>query len=262
MILQIILNNMRLRAPGKSKKHWNNSTMTDAHRSMMTSIPAVLTMAAGTVLTIAAMVAVGMRWQEHGWGALVWLAAFVAMFLIRTPHSLRNRANVIVESRKGAGEKLLLAGMFLTMMLLPILQLATGLFDFANYALPDWVTGIGVVAQIPFLWLFWRSHADLGRNWSPGLEVREGHGLVTSGIYGRIRHPMYAAIWLSALSQPLLIHNWIAGALVIPAFAAMWFLRVPNEEALMRQRFGSAYDDYAARTGRAVPRFGSSSSRG
>ena len=99
-----------------------------------------------------------------------------------------------------------------------------------------------------------RSHADLGRNWSPGLEVRDAHELVTTGIYDRIRHPMYAAIWISALTQPLLIHNWIAGFLVIPAFAAMWFIRVPNEEAMMRARFGEAWDAYCARAGRLLPR--------
>jgi protein-S-isoprenylcysteine O-methyltransferase Ste14 len=68
---------------------------------------------------------------------------------------------------------------------------------------------------------------------------------------------MYAAIWLAVLTQPLLIHNWIAGALVVPAFAVMWFLRVPREEALMRQTFGKAYDDYCVRTGRLLPRFSS-----
>lgn len=77
---------------------------------------------------------------------------------------------------------------------------------------------------------------------------------MTNGVYGRIRHPMYAAIWISTLAQPLLIHNWIAGFLVIPAFAAMWFLRVPNEEAMMRARFGDAWDAYCVRAGRLFPK--------
>src|SRR5690606_36343561 len=154
----------------------------------------------------------------------VWLAVFLAMCAIRTPHSLRNRANTVVEARKGATEIALLAAMFMTMMVLPLLHLATGVFAFAAYALPDWAVWLGALAQIPFLWLCWRSHTDLGRNWSPGLEVRSDHELVTNGIYARIRHPMYAAIWISALVQPLLIQNWIAGFLVVPAFAAMWFL--------------------------------------
>lgn len=33
-------------------------------------------------------------------------------------------------------------------------------------------TGQAGGLQLPFLWLFWRSHADLDRNWSPGLESR------------------------------------------------------------------------------------------
>jgi protein-S-isoprenylcysteine O-methyltransferase Ste14 len=197
-----------------------------------------------------------MRWRENGWGALVWLIAFVAMFLIRAPYGAGSRANRIVNAEKGTGEKLLLVSMFATMMVLPLLHLSTGLFAFADYKLDESASAAGTLLQIPFLFLFWRSHADLGRNWSPGLEVREKHELVTRGVYARIRHPMYAAIWLSALAQPLLLHNWIAGFLVLPAFAAMWFIRVPREEAMMREAFGAAYDDYCSNTGRLLPKAG------
>lgn len=214
---------------------------------------------ATTLLGVVLLVLAGLRWRDNGWGTLVWLLAQVAMFAIRTPHALRNRANVVVEARKDRSEVALLAAMFLTMMLLPLFHLATGLFRFADYGLPEWATGLGVLAQFPFLWLFWRSHTDLGRNWRPGLEVRADHALVTNGIYARIRHPMYAAIWISSLAQPLLIHNWIAGFLVVPAFAAMWFLRVPNEEAMMRTRFGAAYNDYCRRAGQLLPRWASGS---
>lgn len=219
-------------------------------RSMLTSPPAIATLLLGLALLVLAV----LRWRDNGWGALVWLAAFIVMCAIRTPHSLRNRANVVVDARKDMIESLLLGAMFAAMMVLPLVHLATGLFAFADYALPDWATWIGAVVQVPYLWLFWRSHADLGRNWSPGLEVRDVHELVTNGVYARIRHPMYAAIWISALTQPLLIHNWIAGFLIVPAFAAMWFIRVPNEEALMRQRFGGAWDAYCMRAGRLLPR--------
>lgn len=221
-------------------------------RSMMAGLVAPLTGLAALALLVLAL----WRWRENGWGALVWLASFIAMTVIRMPHSMRNRANVIVDDRKDGAETLLLAAMFLAMMLLPLVHLATPLLRFADYTLPGWATWAGAAAQIPFLWLFWRSHADLGRNWSPGLEVRDGHGLVTRGIYDYIRHPMYAAIWIAALAQPLLIHNWIGGALVVPAFAAMWFLRVPKEEAMMAARFGDEWRAYVARTGRLWPATG------
>jgi protein-S-isoprenylcysteine O-methyltransferase Ste14 len=196
------------------------------------------------------------RWQSASWGALVWLAAFVSMLAIRIPHSIKNRRNVIVAAHKDLQEKLLLGGMLVTMMILPLLQIGSGLFSFADYHLPEAATWIAAALQVPALLLFWRAHADLGRNWSPSLEVREAQTLVTRGVYARVRHPMYAAIWIAVLTQPLLIHNWIAGALVIPAFAAMWLLRIPREEALMRQTFGAEYDAYCRRTGRLLPKFG------
>jgi protein-S-isoprenylcysteine O-methyltransferase Ste14 len=209
-----------------------------------------ITLAVAVALAIVAV----LRWHANTWGAAVWMASFVAMLAIRTPHSLRNRQNVIVAARRDLNEKLLLYGMFLTMMVLPRIEIGASFLIWADYALPDYLTSIGAVLQAPALYMFWRAHADLGRNWSPGLEVREDHGLVNRGVYARVRHPMYAAIWLFVLTQPLLIHNWIAGVLVIPAFAAMWLLRVPREEALMRQTFGAAYEEYCRHTGRLLPK--------
>ncbi|WP_211922075.1 protein-S-isoprenylcysteine O-methyltransferase [Desulfolutivibrio sulfodismutans] len=231
--------------------------MGKAHRSLTRSGFLWVMVAAGFLLLVLAAA----RWRENGPGTLVWLASFLAMFVIRLPYSIRNRKNAIVEAHKGPDEVILLFAMFATMMLLPLAHLATGCFAFADYALPGGVVAAGAFLQIPFLILFWRAHADLGRNWSPGLEVRQDHTLVTHGIYRRIRHPMYAAIWLSALAQPLLIQNWIAGFLVLPAFAAMWIIRVPREEAMLRRRFAQAWDGYCLRAGRVFPKFGTSAGR-
>jgi protein-S-isoprenylcysteine O-methyltransferase Ste14 len=183
-----------------------------------------------------------------------WLAGLVVMMAIRIPHARRNTQNVIAANRHDAGEKLLLFAMWLASMAFPLVAIATPFLDFAAYALPDWAAWTGLAILVPYLWLFWRSHADLGRNWSPGLEVRADHGLITHGVYRRIRHPMYAAIWLGALAQPLLIQNWIGGFAVIPAFLAMYLIRVPREEAMMAARFGAAWDEYCQHSGRLVPR--------
>ena len=224
--------------------------MSQKNASMTKSV----TMSVTLLLFVGLLVLVALRWSKIEWGALVWFASFVAMMLIRMPYAAKSRGNAVTVARKGLDERILLVAMFGSEGVLPLLQLATGIFDFANYPLADTITAIGVLLQLPFLVLFWLSHADLGRNWSPGLEVRESHELVTNGIYARIRHPMYAAIWISALAQPLLIHNWIAGFLVVPSFAAMWLIRVPREEAMMRETFGTAYDAYCRQTGRLFPR--------
>ncbi|PIE06360.1 MAG: hypothetical protein CSA74_12935 [Rhodobacterales bacterium] len=104
------------------------------------------------------------------------------------------------------------------------------------------------------MWLFWRSHVDLGGNWSYLLELREGHQLVTHGLYARIRHPMYAAFLLFGLTQALLINNWIAGPSGLISIAILFGPRMLHEEAMMRDRFGAEYDAYCARTPRLIPR--------
>lgn len=193
------------------------------------------------------------RWYEIKWGGVVWLTAFIVLIATRLPYSVPNLRNAIVVSQAGRADQALLAGMALSGVALPLIYFASSVFHFADYDLPDWATAAGGIMLFPALWLQWRSHADLGRNWSPSLELREGHALVTHGSYRHLRHPMYAGIWLWSVAQPLLIHNWIAGALIVPAFAMLYFVRVPREEAMMRERFGKAYDDYAARTGRLLP---------
>lgn len=196
---------------------------------------------------------VAWRWQINGWGSLVWLGMVFVMPIIRTPHEKRNKDNTIIEKPAAGKEKTLLSMVAIGNSLLPVVHLATGALSFANYTLPHGITAIGCAFAIPGLYLFWRSHADLGRNWSVTLEVREDHKLVTSGIYKSIRHPMYSAIWLISLAVPFLIHNWIAGLSAVVTFGLLYFIRVPHEEQMMRQQFGKDYDDYCARSGRLWP---------
>ena len=100
----------------------------------------------------------------------------------------------------------------------------------------------------------WRSHADLGENWFQTLQLREGHQLVTTGVYAYVRHPMYAAFLLWGMAQPLLLHNWLAGFSPLASFAPLYFLRVSREERMMLDCFGAEYAAYLERTGRVLPR--------
>lgn len=184
----------------------------------------------------------------------VFLAGLILTTLIRQPYLKANRANKKSDERKTPREKALLGGAFLGMMILPVLHALTPLLHFANYAQPLWLDALGIAVWIVMIWLFRRSHYDLGVNWSPTLEVREGHTLITNGIYQKIRHPMYAACWLWAIEQGLLLRNWIAGWAGLLAFGTLYFLRVAHEERMMLDQFGGQYQNYMERTGRLLPK--------
>lgn len=112
---------------------------------------------------------------------------------------------------------------------------------------------LGVLFAAAGIGLLWATHRELGREFSQTLELKEEHRLVTTGLYSRIRHPMYTAIFLVAIAQLLLIGNAVVAPAFLIAFAILYFSRVKNEERMMLEHFGQAYADYCGRTGRLVP---------
>jgi protein-S-isoprenylcysteine O-methyltransferase Ste14 len=187
------------------------------------------------------------------YGKALVLLSMVSIVIIRAPHGRRNSKIAVVESRKGRLEIVLLALMWFAVMILPLVAILTPVLSFADYPLHPLAFLIGAIALCAGLWLFHRSHADLGRNWSISLEIREDHQLVTSGVYRLIRHPMYTAIFLQAIAQGLLLSNWLAGPSCLLAFLLMFALRIGAEERMMQGRFGDAYIDYIRRTQRLIP---------
>jgi len=139
-------------------------------------------------------------------------------------------------------------------MLVPIIYVLSSILDFANYDLPNWIGWIGAVLFGFSIWLLWRSHADLGKNWTPTLGIRSEHKLITDGVFKYIRHPMYSAHLLWAIAQVLLLHNWIAGYSFLIIAVPLYLLRVKNEEKMITEQFGEEYREYMKRTGRVIPR--------
>jgi protein-S-isoprenylcysteine O-methyltransferase Ste14 len=129
----------------------------------------------------------------------------------------------------------------------------SSLLAFADYPFAIWRFVAGVACLVLGLWYFYRSHADLGTNWSITLELREGHSLVTRGVYEHVRHPMYAALLLYSLGNALVVTNWIAGPCYGVSMLLLFAFRVGPEEEMMRTRFGAEYDAYRARSKRLVP---------
>jgi protein-S-isoprenylcysteine O-methyltransferase Ste14 len=186
---------------------------------------------------------------------VVFLAMFALCFVIRAPLEVRNRKIRAVESREGAFGKFCLLLVFTGSATLPMLYLFTPWFDVADYAVNAGVGGGGAALAVLGIVLFWRSHRDLGRQFSPTLEVKEVHHLVSGGIYRRIRHPMYTAVFLIAAAQLLLIGNAIVGPAFLLAFSILYASRIEHEEDMMLEHFGQAYADYKSRTHRLLPSF-------
>ena len=194
-------------------------------------------------------------WREpvNPWIAkAVILAASIVMVAIRAPHGGRSRRVKVMKNRKGRLEVLLLIIAMLGFFV-PLIWIASPLFSLADYPLRPVPFAAGIVCFVAGLWLFHRSHADLGTNWSITLQLRENHSLITQGVYRRIRHPMYASLFLYAIGQLLALPNWIAGPSYVVTFGILYSLRVRAEERMMLEQFGADYAAYMGKTKRLVP---------
>jgi protein-S-isoprenylcysteine O-methyltransferase Ste14 len=139
-------------------------------------------------------------------------------------------------------------------MIVPIVYVFSSWLDFANYGLPYFLGWIGVALFATAIWLLWRSHNDLGRNWTAIVAVRHNSELITGGVYKYIRHPMYSAHLIWALAQIMILHNWIAGYSFIIVQVPFYFIRIKKEEKMMIEQYGAEYKAYMDQTDRMIPK--------
>jgi protein-S-isoprenylcysteine O-methyltransferase Ste14 len=110
----------------------------------------------------------------------------------------------------------------------------------------------GLVVQVSGLGLAWWARRHLGRNWSAVVAVKVNHGLVQTGPYRKIRHPIYTAMLTMAVGTAL-VSGSIHGMLGVAVMAIAYARKIPMEEQILGGTFGGAYADYRGRSWALVP---------
>lgn len=104
--------------------------------------------------------------------------------------------------------------------------------------------GIGLA-----LWARWH----LGQYWSGRITIKEGHKLIRTGPYGRLRHPIYSGLVLAAVGTAIEIDQWRGAAAVCIILLGFW-IKGHREEALLAREFGAEFDEHRRSTGFLLPR--------
>jgi protein-S-isoprenylcysteine O-methyltransferase Ste14 len=186
-------------------------------------------------------------------GKALWVILVVTWYVLRIPFARRSKRTKISRDSKGVAERSRLAVSTAGLGILPFIYVATGWPRFAAYQPEPILFSLGVLAAVGAIVLFRLTHKALGKMWSVSLQLREGHRLVTSGVYRTLRHPMYSAFWLMALAQALLLPNWVAGPAGLVGFGLLFALRIGPEERMMEEAFGDEYRAYRDRSWRIIP---------
>ncbi|MBB5574409.1 protein-S-isoprenylcysteine O-methyltransferase Ste14 [Rhizobium paranaense] len=191
--------------------------------------------------------------SASGAGEVIWVLGVVAWYVIRYPFARRAKRLRVVRDQRSHIERIGLAAALLGLAAVPGIYVATGIPRMADYPAHAWTVVVGTILYLAAMWLFRRTHKELGKNWSITLEIREKHQLVSSGPYALVRHPMYTSFLLMGLGQAFLLSNWVVGLAGLLGFAVLYFLRVDKEERMMSEYFGPEYRAYMDRTKRIIP---------
>jgi protein-S-isoprenylcysteine O-methyltransferase Ste14 len=187
-------------------------------------------------------------------------ATFIVLFLAwgvpRVYYRIRGRGNVQEKVREkwAIPARIFLGLPFMVGLVLYIFHPQA--LRRTNFPISDFWRWAGAIifalASALMIWV----HVTLGKNFSSELRIRSDQELVTWGPYRHVRHPMYTAFFLLMIGMGFLSANWLIGAgglgvvVIIP-------LRLHKEEEMMARAFGERYRQYAAVTGRFLPRLSS-----
>ena len=180
-------------------------------------------------------------WQAWLLIGVLFVPMFIAgiVLMIRQPELLRKRLDAKEQQQEQKWVVALSGLMFIAVFVVAGLNRR-----FGWYMLPDWAV---YIATAIFL-LAYAMYAEVMREnvWlSRTVEVQENQQVVSTGLYGVVRHPMYAATLLLFLSMPLVLASpwsFVIMLLYIPIIA----LRIRNEEQVLEREL-KGYTEYKQR---------------
>jgi protein-S-isoprenylcysteine O-methyltransferase Ste14 len=189
-----------------------------------------------------------MKIQHIGVENLLWLI-FAAYWLVGAFTTARTRARESALSSLPRNLVLALAGALLFSRGLSLDVLGRRFLP----ALPSiWLAGVLLTAAGLSLAFWARYH--LGRNWSGQITLKEGHTLVCTGPYRRLRHPIYSGLLVAIVGTALTVGQYRALLAVILSFLAFWW-KARQEDAWLSRAFGEEFERQRQRTGRLLPRW-------
>ena len=130
------------------------------------------------------------------------------------------------------------------------------LFVFAGSTHAPWALALGVVGgaiAVTGAVIVWKSRVELGAAWSLLPKAGEQTGVVTSGPYRLVRHPIYLGLSVLAVGQAVAFSSGPAFLIVLACVIPSFVWRAREEERLLISIFGELYVSYCKKTKMIVP---------
>ncbi len=111
---------------------------------------------------------------------------------------------------------------------------------------------VGLALMIIGFTIILVAHVTLWRFYSSTLVIREGHQLITHGVYRFTRHPIYLGTIMVVIGLPMFVSS-LYGLLTMSVLIPVFLNRIRIEERLLTDEFGDSYRTYKEATSKLIP---------
>ncbi len=115
------------------------------------------------------------------------------------------------------------------------------------------VAGVATAIGIASTLFCYAAMRTLGKQWSLIARVVSGHELIQRGPFAFVRNPIYLGMFGLFLQAGIVVSKWQAIIIAVPLFLIGTWIRVREEEKILRQEFGPQFEDYARRVPAFIP---------
>ena len=142
-----------------------------------------------------------------------------------------------------------------------VLLVAAPLADLAGMARIEvldtaWAAAAGIALGVGGVALTLVAQLAMGDSWRIGVDLSTRTDLVTDGVFGSVRNPIFTAMVVATVGLVLLVPNPVSAAALLVLVAALEVQVRLVEEPYLRTIHGPAYDTYLTSAGRFVPGVG------
>ena len=182
----------------------------------------------------------------RGWAYLVvWTAAsgaYTAYLIKHDPALLRRRMQAGISHEREPAQKIIIFCLFAAFIALQALPSLDFRFGWSNMPWPVSVFGNALIAGSFYVFYL---VSKVNTYAAANVRVEEGQKVISTGVYGSVRHPMYFGALFLLLGIPLALGSWWS-LLIVPLFLPILYFRIANEEQVLARDL-PGYSEYMNR---------------
>ena len=198
----------------------------------------------GTVVLVALLfIPAGTLNYWQGWAyvavAVIASGAYTLYLAKYDPALLKRRTEAGIAYEKEPEQKVIISLLFIAFFALVVLPPLD--FRFGWSSVPWYISVVGDALVIVSFYVFYLV-SKVNTYAAANVRVEEGQKVISIGVYGLVRHPMYFGALFLVVGTPLALGSWWT-LLLIPLFLPILYFRIANEEkVLLRDLQG--YEEY------------------